>query len=284
MLWTGTFTAAILQLGIALLSDAATGCGLLFLSTCALRIYSLARSLAWITIHGTSSMSAVREARSTQELTAAYRRHEGLFFPFGVRSILLTSIRMKTRSSTLRVVVTLFQVFWRFYVFAPVGFVVLVAASQAAHTSVSRLLFYLSGVALLIGGLTIVLEGLIALRYYGSWLRDYHRVPSATPTRGYALMLLATGVVAIYVASAGSLQFVAQQYEGFEKIPSDLTVAQSLGLSAYYTLTAFTGNGDPGPLNANAYWLMALLFLAGWTCVAVFIGLLVNLLSQARAS
>lgn len=251
-----------------------------------LRLWSLIRSDMWIWQRGFDYLDVVSTKPSPwdprpPELLAVYRDHRirGAFFPFGIRAITL-KVAYESATGPRRACLTAAFVTWKYYIYGPlISFVIFLIVIVAQPSRVSQYLLFVTGLMLCAGALVIAGEAALAYFTFGSWSLAYHRFDVAEQRGTAEISALAGGVITALAANASTMALVGVAFNGFEKGSFSPHVA-SVGTAFYFTLTAFTGNGDAGPLNWPAYTLMALLYTQAAAYLLVVISLLLDSLGD----
>ena len=267
------------------------------MALCLLRVYSLARSVLWIWKRGTEYRTAIdnltedrRRAladkrRERQELLRIYRRRDirGDFFPFGVRAIVADNWRHKQLDAgRLRgLLATGAYLAWKWYWFT-ILFALFIAVVTRFHESLgasARNIIAAAAVVVVAGALSIAAEAALSYITFGSWSLGYHRF-DIQPERGVTeVSAFAGGAFGAYMSIAASQAYISAAFRGYEAIQGD-SIWERIGLSLYYTFTAFTGNGDAGPRHPTAFLLTWLTYLIAAAFLLIVISLVLGAVSH----
>ena len=253
-----------------------------------IRLYSLARSVAWLWSRGVSYREEVNKLPrdwepSNRELFELYRRPiiGGDFFPFGIRAIVLQIAYESAQSRASRLAFRLAYRFWKYYWFVPLislaGYAIVLVDSPAPEAAWWFL--YATNVALCLGALAIAGEAALSYFTFGSWSLAYHRFDVAEQRGSAELSALAGGLITALVANASAIFVAAACLDSFRAL-TGLSPLGQLGLSYYYTLTGFTGNGDAGPSEWPGYVVMTVLYVEAAAYLLVVISLLLDSLGS----
>jgi hypothetical protein len=275
---------------------------LLFADACIFRVYSLLRSVAWLWVKADDFREAVRttefpsdeEARTNRaanvrrrkQIVGLYEKTGGNFFPFGIRAIRLDdwSLDIPKTKRPRRFIGRLAYKLWKFYFFAPLAVIYeYLMTFPFRHThELQHVLIVTGGVAVLVGGLVIAVEGVLSYINFQSWSVAYHRLDVRSNNAVSEFSAFVGGAATAFASAAGITTYVAVTMSGFALADKGSSWWRLIGQGYYYSLTAFTGNGDAGPRIPAAFLVTALIYLAGVTYLVVVISLLIDSIGQKK--
>lgn len=290
--------ATIATLLVAVISrqwDSTVATALLALAM--LRVYSLYRAVAWIWKRGhaydrlwnqelgeADRKSISEETPAGQELLYdLYRTSGALFFPFGVRGLVLWRWRARANNRLASAARSAVYRLWKFYFFTVAWAVAVEVLAYGAGPEISPIarVAGLAGVVLvMLGCLSIGIEASLCYLIFRGWSLSYHQLNVASKSSITEFAALAGGAASLLLSLHAAIAFCARTSESFDAIPSHAPILRQIGLSAYYTVTILTGNGDPGPHGFASHAVVSLAYVLALVFVVVVISLLFDAIGR----
>jgi hypothetical protein len=203
--------------------------------------------------------SEAAQAGDPQALWRIYKSRGGGFFPFGIKSYRLAALADRQEHVVPRLLLRIARVAWRYFNYVPWVSAVLILMSHlpVALDQAQRTALALTGCLLMFGMIVIAMEGLLATRCLGAWASLYHRFPRSGEPPGRAraaeYYLLVGGSIFAVVASAASIDFVAERFNGFDGLNPGSAVAALIGLSFQAGFTGLLTFSGPDPKHGFGY-------------------------------
>lgn len=267
---------------------------LLMAEVALIRIYSLFRSVAWIWKRGATFDAgwngldvAIRAeviddtAAGRAQLQALYASTGGLFFPFGIRAMVITRW-VDAANGRRRGLRKMINRLWKFYFFTPVWTIsVAVLAYVAGPTlSATAQIAGLVGVSLvLLGCLSIGIEAALSYLIFRGWSLSYHQLNVQAKQSVTEFAAFAGGALSLILSTQAAVAFAARCTNGYVLIQPTYGIARQIGLSFYYTVTMLTGNGDPGPRSFSGHIVTSLTYATAVLFLVIVISLLFDAIS-----
>lgn len=252
-----------------------------------LRIYSLIRSITWISAHGTEFLRQIEEVdleqRNLETYTPIYDRTGGRFFPFGVKSYLLN--RAYRRARTQRKLIRACLLFiarraWILYAFAPIMSLVLffAASSTVVHLGpTSKWLGFTIGLLLCLCMLIVAAEGAYSTTVFKTWAGPHHRFRHALMAD--LKIIIGSGLTTWTVATA-YYYFIAGQFGGLNKFPGNADWFGRLVLSMRYAWISLVAQNDADPSSTAANAATLVVQITGASYLVILIGLFGGMLLE----
>lgn len=211
-----------------------------------------------------------------------YKSSHGLFFPFGIRAIVLDRWRRFPGNRASLIGSAVYKG-WKFYLFSlwfGASTVLLTQFAGSESRVTLRPVLVTAITIVMFGCIAIGLEASLSYITFGGWSLTYHKLNVASKNGITEFAAYAGGAISLIVTTAAGYFVISRTGNSYASISPKSGFLPGLGDSFYYSLTSLTGNGDPGPLDGVARTHTVLTYVSSVLFLVIVVSLLFNAISS----